>query len=197
MSGKGGKGKGKTRGGGPGGASSQRRSRSRNTTPASTSAFSEITHLSSEPLRVNYDEVLDKYVNNSSSDSLSAIPTSTHLSSLLSDLRSLDSNAKGRSGVCDRALRELSSKIEAKKIEERERAAMEAEQLAKKRKAAEEEEEERERKEARDKVKEESHRKKKEKKSAGDGKRPLAVGAHQPADQGPSDVVIKGFYSSP
>lgn len=188
MSGKGGKGKGKTRGGGPGGASSQRRSRSRNTTPASTSAFSEITHLSYEPLRVNYDEILEKYVHSASSDSLGSIPTSTNLSSLRSDLLSLDSNAKGRGKVCDSTLRELSGKIEAKKIEEKERAvAMEVEQQERKRKAAEDEEE-RERKEARDKVKEETHRKKKEKKSSGDGKRPLTVGAHQPADQTPSDI---------
>lgn len=188
MSGKGGKGKGKTRGGGPGGASSQRRSRSRNTTPASTSAISEITHLSSEPLRVNYDEILEKYVHSTSSDSLGSIPTSTNLSSLLSDLRSLESNAKGRGKVCDSTLRELSGKIEAKKIEEKERAvAMEVEQQERKRKAVEDEEE-RERKEARDKVKEETHRKKKEKKSSGDGKRPLTVGAHQPADQTPSDI---------
>lgn len=188
MSGKGGKGKGKTRGGGPGGASSQRRSRSRNTTPASTSAFSEITHLSAEPLsnlRVNYDEVLEKYVNNSSSDS-SSIPTSTNLSSLRSDLLNLDSNAKGRSRVCDKTLRELSSKIEQKKIEEQERETrMEQEQQERKRKAAEDEEE-RERKAERDKVKEDKDRRKKEKKS-GDGKRPLAVGAHQPADQGPDN----------
>lgn len=193
MSGKGGKGKGKTRGGGPGGASSQRRSRSRNTTPASTSAYSEITHLSSETLRVNYDEILEKYVHSTSSDSLASIPTSTNLSSLRSDLLSLDSNAKGRGKVCDSTLRELSSKIEAKKIEEKERAAaMEFEQQERKRKAAEDEEE-RERKEVRDKMKEETHRKKKEKKSSGDGKRPLTVGAHQPADQTPSDV--KGPYS--
>ncbi|KAH0606653.1 uncharacterized protein H6S33_003487 [Morchella sextelata] len=191
MSGKGGKGKGKTRGGGPGGASSQRRSRSRNTTPASTSAFSEITHLSTEAignLRVNYDEVLEKYVNNSSSDS-SSIPTSTNLSSLRSELLTLDSNAKGRSRVCDKSLRDLSTKIEQKKIEEKERQEkmeLEQEQQERKRKAAEDEEE-REKKAERDKVKEDKDRKRKEKKS-GDGKRPLAVGAHQATDQGPSDI---------
>ncbi|KAI5843887.1 histone acetyltransferases subunit 3-domain-containing protein [Morchella snyderi] len=196
MSGKGGKGKGKTRGGGPGGASSQRRSRSRNTTPASTSAFSEITHLSTEAignLRVNYDEVLEKYVNNSSSDS-SSIPTSTNLSSLRSELLTLDSNAKGRSRVCDKSLRDLSNKIELKKNEEKEKERQEKmeqeqEQQERKRKAAEDEEE-REKKAERDKVKEDKDRKRKEKKS-GDGKRPLAIGAHQPTDQGPSDTKDK------
>ncbi|PUU83125.1 histone acetyltransferases subunit 3-domain-containing protein [Tuber borchii] len=189
MPGKGGKGKGKTRANGPGGAgNSQRRSRSRNTTPASTSAFSETTHLSSElipNLRANYEEILEKYTNGSTTDT-SSIPTSGNLSSLKSDLLSLDANAKRRSKSCEKSLRELSSRVEDRKVKEKERQAQ-IEQEEKRRKAAEDEE----RKE-RDKVKAERDRKKKDKgERDSDSKRPPAVGAHQVTTQGP-EAVVKG-----
>jgi transcriptional adapter 3 len=191
MSGKGGKGKGKTRANGPGGAgASQRRSGSRNTTPASTSAFSETTHLSSELIptaRANYEEVLEKYTNGSTPDT-SSIPTSSNLSSLKSDLLSLDANARGRSRSSEKRVRELSTRVEVRKIEEIERLAqLELEQQEKKRRAAEDDE----RKE-RDRMKAERDRKKKDKgERDSDSKRPPAVGAHQPAAQGP-EAVVKG-----
>lgn len=188
MPGKGGKGKGKTRANGPGGAgNSQRRSRSRNTTPASTSAFSETTHLSSElipNLRANYEDILEKYTNGSTTDT-SSIPTSSNLSSLKSDLLSLDANAKRRSKSCEKSLRELSSRVEVRKVEEKERQAQ-IEQEEKRRKAEDEERKER------DKVKAERDRKKKDKgERDSDSKRPPAVGAHQVTTQGP-EAVVKG-----
>lgn len=189
MSGKGGKGKGKTRANGPGGTgSSQRRSGSRNTTPASTSAFSETTHLSSELIptaRVNYEEVLEKYTSGSTPDN-SAIPTSANLSSLRSDLQSLDANARGRGRSSEKRVRELSERVEVRKAEEAELLArLELEQQEKRRRAAEDDE----RKE-RDRVKAERDRKKRDKSERdSDSKRPPAVGAHQPAAQGPDGVV--------
>ncbi|PWW75076.1 hypothetical protein C7212DRAFT_206372 [Tuber magnatum] len=187
MSGKGGKGKGKTRANGPGGAgNSQRRSRSRNTTPASTSAFSETTHLSSElipTVRANYEDILEKYANGWTTDT-SSIPTPGNLSSLRSDLLSLDANAKWRSKSCEKSLRELASRVEVRKVEKERQAQIEEE---KRKKAAEDEE----RKE-RDKLKAERDRKKKDKgERDSDSKRPPAVGAHQMTTQGP-EAVVKG-----
>ncbi|KAG0636769.1 histone acetyltransferases subunit 3-domain-containing protein [Tuber brumale] len=188
MSGKGGKGRGKTRANESGGAgNSHRRSRSRNTTPASTSAFSETTHLSSElipTVRANYEDILDRYTNGSATDT-SSIPTSGNLSSLRSDLLSLDANAKRRSKSCEKSLRELNTRVEVRKAEEKERQAQIEEE---KRKKAVEDEERKER----DKVKAERDRKKKDKgERDSDSKRPPAVGAHQVTIQGP-EAVVKG-----
>lgn len=112
----------------------------------------------------SYSDLIEKY---NISDS-STIPSSQALGSLRSDLRNLEESAKARSRNCDKMLRELQQKIEAKRSdtlriegEERKRVTDDADRkdkmMKKKRRA--------------------------ESQSGGDHKRPPAVGAHQPANQ--------------
>jgi transcriptional adapter 3 len=174
MSTKGSKGKGKSRGGG--GISSQsRRSRSRNTTPASGSAFSTADTLNSSDFpaaptptsKVTYDGLFERL---NLSDN-SGIPTSHTLDALRQELVVLQEKARLRSQNAGKSLRIMQGRIAERREREKEELAVRESE----RKAIEDAE-------RKEKIK------MKKRKAEPDHKRPMAVGAHAPATQGPSGM---------